>query len=278
MKELGTYERDEGEALPRGMFARLYRYRYALANLVLKDFRVRYRNMSLGFLWSLINPLVMLGVLIIVFSFIHPNRHAHFFPVFLLSGMITYNFFTLCLPPVTNSIMDNASLVKKVIFPRELIPISVVLSNSIHLVIQLILLMAFVLLFKVPLHATILLVPVVFMVEVLFILGMAFACSALSVFYRDMLYIVQSALSVMFWLTPIFYDLAQVKLNLPKPLYYLYLLNPIAGLIDAVRNTLLRGKLPDPESFGIACGVSVAVFIVGVLIFRKRQAYFADKI
>ena len=280
MRSEGTYERDELEpgAVRETKLERLYRYRFALYNLVMKDFKVRYRNMSLGFLWSLLNPLIMLGVLVVVFSYIHPSRHAHFFPVFLLVGMTTYNFFTLCMPPATAAILENASLVKKVIFPRVLIPISVILSQSIHMLIQVGVLGVFVLIFQVPIHATVLWVPVIYLVEVMFIMGMAFACSALNVFYRDILYLVQSSLTVMFWLTPIFYDLAQVKLNLPRPLYLIYILNPIAGCIDALRNAILRGQHPDPESMGVAAVVSLLVLIGGIMIFRSRQQYFSDKI
>jgi len=276
----GTYERDEqmAEGTPSNAFARLYHYRFALHNLIMKDFKVRYRNMSLGFLWSLLNPLIIFAVLIVVFSYIHPSRHAHYFPVFLLIGITTYNFFTLCIAPATSSILDNSSLVKKVIFPRELIPISVILSQMIHMIIQVLLLAVFVAAYSVPIHGTILWVPLIYLVELLFILGMSFACSALNVFYRDILYIVQSSLTVMFWLTPIFYDLAQVKLNLPRPLYFVYLLNPIAGCIDALRAAIIRGEHPDPESMGMAVGVALVVLIGGTMIFFRRQKYFSDKI
>ncbi|HMP90455.1 MAG TPA: ABC transporter permease [Kiritimatiellia bacterium] len=280
MNSVGTYERMEQETgvEAESRLARIYRYRFALYNLIMKDFKVRYRNMSLGILWSLLNPLIMLGVLVVVFSYIHPSRHAHFFPVFLLIGMTTYNFFSLCMPPATAAILENASLVKKVIFPRVLIPVSVILSQFIHLLIQVCLLTVFVLAFRVPLHFTILWVPLIYLVLLTFIMGMAFACSALNVFYRDILYLVQSSLTVMFWLTPIFYDLAQVKLNLPRPLYLVYILNPIAGCIDGLRNAILRGKHPDPESMGVAAGVALFALGAGIMIFRSRQKHFSDKI
>jgi ABC-type polysaccharide/polyol phosphate export permease len=262
----------------RARVAGVYRYRFALWNLVLKDFRVRYRNMSLGFLWSLLNPLVMLGVMVIVFSYIHPSRHAVHFPIFLLLGMVIYNYFSLCMPPATQSILDNAALVKKVTFPRELMPISVVLSQGIHVLIQLALVGVFLGVFRIPPRAAWLLVPCYFFVEFLFITGAALACSALNVFYRDILYIVQSLLTVFFWLTPVFYDLPQVKMNLPPFLYRIYILNPLAGLIDATRRAVLSGRGPDPESFGMALAVTGLVCLLGVKLFHSRQAYFADKI
>jgi ABC-type polysaccharide/polyol phosphate export permease len=269
--------REEADSLRKRAMG-VYRYRFALWNLILKDFRVRYRNMSLGFLWSLLNPLVMLGVLVVVFSYIHPSRHAVNFPVFLLLGMVTYNYFSLCLPAATQSILDNAALVKKVTFPRELMPLSVVLSQGIHVLIQLALIGVFLAVFRIPPRATWFLVPCYFFVEFLFITGAALVCSALNVFYRDILYIVQSLLAVFFWLTPVFYDLPQVKLNLPYPLYKVYLMNPLAGLIDAVRRAVLYGRGPDPESFGTAVAVALLTCLLGLKIFHARQAYFSDKI
>jgi len=271
-------ESEGGEPLSGSLFERLHRYRFALWNLILKDFRVRYRNMSLGVLWSLLNPLVMLGVLVIVFSYIHPSRHANFFPIFLLLGMVTYNFFSLCLPPATNAVVENAALVKKVIFPRELIPVSVVLSQVVHLLIQLALLLVFLLLFRVPPRTAWLLVPALFAAEMVFIMGAAMLCSALNVFYRDILYLVQSLLTVLFWLTPIFYDLKQVKLNLPRPLYLLYILNPLAGYIDAVRFAVLGERPLDLEALCMALAVTLFTLLLGMRVFRARQPHFADKL
>lgn len=280
MNTLASYTREDehGPVATTTTWANVRRYRFALLNLVLKDFRTRYRNMSLGILWSVINPLVMLGVLIVVFSFIHPQKHAHFFPVFLLIGMVIYNIFSLCLPPATNSIQSNVSLVKKVIFPRELIPLSVVLSQVVHAGIQTVLLFTFVLIFSVPFAWTWLWIIPAYFILFVYILGVSFAASALAVTYRDILYVVESGLKVLFWLTPIFYDLAQVRLNLPRPLYFVYLLNPMAGCIDAVRRGILRGQHPDWESFLVALVVSIFTGWFGWLIFRKRQALFADRI
>ena len=99
---------------------------------------MRYRNMSLGVLWSILNPLVMLGVLVFVFTFIFPQGESQpVFPVFVLLGLVCYNFLSLCINTSTNCIVDHASLVKKVIFPRQVLPLAVVLSQSIHVLIQL---------------------------------------------------------------------------------------------------------------------------------------------
>jgi lipopolysaccharide transport system permease protein len=269
------------EAPRGGLLREVWEYRYALHNLVLKDFRVRYRNMSLGMLWSVLNPLVMLAVLVVVFSYIHPNRTQHYFPIFLLLGLISFNFFSLCVSAATTCIKDNASLVKKVIFPRQLLPLAVLFSQTIHLLIQIALLFIFILWFKVPIRPSYGWLLLIFAVEWAAILGISLLCSALNVFYRDVQYVVESLLRVMFWFTPIFYALRTVRIslsNIHPALYYLFLMNPLAGCIDASRWAVLEGRAPDWHAFGFAAGVSLFWLVVGVWFFERTKGYFADKI
>lgn len=256
--------------------AGLWRWRYALRNLVAADFCVRYRNMSLGVLWSLLNPLVLLGMFAFVFTYAVRGAAQPFFPVFLLLGIVLYNFFSLSLAAATPTLLFNARIVKKVPFPRLLLPVSIVLSQGAHFLIQTALLGLFMAAWRVPLTRHWLWVPAILAVELAFVIGIACAASALSVCFRDTRYIVESGLVVLFWLTPVFYPLDAVRLAAPPWLFRLYLFNPLAGVIDSARAVLLRAAPPDPLAFGTAAVMAAAVFVAGLGLFRRLAPTCAD--
>jgi len=258
------------------LVADIWAHRFALRNLVMKDFRIRYRNMSLGVIWSVLNPLVMLGILLVVFTVVYPQRGQAYFPISVLLGLVSYNFFSLCIPAATKSVLENAPLVKKVIFPRQILPISVVLSQSIQVLVQFILVAAFVLLFQVPLTAKFLLAPFIVGVLLLFVIGAGLLCSALNVIFRDTHYIIESLLTVLFWLSPVFYPLTIVHEKFPKWLFGLYILNPLAGCIEALRRVILQDLYPDGVSFAVACIVSFVTLVLGAALFARLQRRFAD--
>ncbi len=246
-------------------------YRFVLENLVLKDFKVRYRNMSLGVFWSLLNPLIMMTVLTLVFTRFMPNT-TRGYPVAVLCGLVPFNFFTLAWANGTTSLIDNANLIKRVPIPREVVPISIVLSNCLNLAIQFGVLFAFTLIFGYRANAAWAWIPLISFFYILFVLGLVLATSALDVYLRDMRYVVESANTVLFWLVPIVYGFDII----PGGFRQMYELNPIAAMVMALRRIIMQASAPAPTLvWKLALG-SVATLGAGWMIFRALERRFYD--
>jgi len=246
-------------------------YRFLLKNLILKDFRIRYRNMSLGMFWSLLNPLVMLAVYDFVFTKIFRNPLPHF-ALFILCGILPFNFFATAWMTGTGSIVDNAGLIKRVPVPREIVPIASVLSNVLHLVIQMGLLVGFVLTAGLTLNFYWLYLPVIWALELVFVCGCALLFSAINVYIRDTRYFVESATLVLFWLVPIFYSFSAV----PPRFKDLYQYNPIAALVLAMRDIVLDARAPSDVLLIKLTVVSFVALIAGLFVFRRLKPRFFD--
>jgi len=246
-------------------------YFFLLRNLVLKDFRTRYRNMSLGVFWSLVNPLVMMVVLTFVFTKIFPSSIPKF-PVFVLCGIVPFSFFNQAWASGTTSIVDNAQLIKRVPVPREAMPVASVLGNAIHLCIQVGLLLLVAVAFRTGINRYWLWLPVLWTCELVFVCGCALLCGALDVYVRDMRYVVESASTVLFWLVPIFYDISMVRPQYAE----LYQFNPIAALVLALRSIILQDKAPGTPLLIKLFVVSFFMFGLGWYVFRRLRHRFYD--
>ncbi len=244
---------------------------YALSTLVMKDFRVRYRNMSLGVAWSVLNPLVMMTTLWCVFTKIYPAGKEEHFPLFLLCGLVPYNFFAIAWVGATVSLIENAQLIKRVPVPREVIPIATVLSNCVQMGAQLGLVMVMAFVVGVGANVQWLWLPVIWLLYVGFVCGLGFLSAALNVYVRDLRYVVESVNVVLFWLVPIWYGFEQIA-----PEYRtIYAYNPVAAMAMAMRRVMLEAQPPGASLLWNLAFASVFMLVLGTVSFRllKRRFY-----
>jgi len=268
----------------------LFSYRELIENLVVRDLKVRYRSSVLGFFWSWLNPLLLMTVFTVVFTVMVPNLAIPKFPVFVLSALLPWNFFSAAVTSAINSIVHNAHLTKKVYFPREILPISTVLSNLVNFLLSLPVLFLFVVLFGVPLTPSLLFLPLIVLVQVAFATGVALVLSTLNVFYRDTAVIMEVVMQAWFFLTPIFYPaelLPEWKTlwGVALPVRRLtYILNPMASIIASYRTVLYgftNGSPPAPPAldfFSRTIVTSLICLIVGYAIFTRHAHRFGEEV
>jgi len=264
------------------------RSRGLLYDLFWKDLRAKYRRAVIGLLWAVLQPVLMMLILTFVFGYLLRDLMGariggriggaeHSYAVFLLAGLVPWQFLAVGLTGATNSIVANQDLIKKVYFPRETVPLAAILYSVLNFAIGLV---TFFVVFSVlegpgSLGAGVVFAPLVFAVQLPLITGLGLACSALNVLYRDVAYMVEVALAFGFYATPIIYDLPR---NLPPWLYRIYMLNPMAHLVEAYRQALLMNRFPDHAHLLWPLATGAAVMLLGAWVFRRFAPTFADHI
>ncbi|MBI2953469.1 MAG: ABC transporter permease [Chloroflexi bacterium] len=253
----------------------LLKYRELVRNLVVRDLKIRYKRSFLGFIWSLLNPLLMMMVFTLVFTVMMPNNRIDKFPIFILVAILPWNWCSAAVASATGSIVSNGGLIKKVYFPRELLPMSVVLSNLVNFLLALIVLFAMLLIFGVQIKLIFALLPVIIFIQMVFLMGLALFLSALNVSFRDAEVIMDVAILAWFFLTPVFYDIGDL---FPDYSRWLYIVNPMASLISTYRIILLGGGAPDMFFVLRTFATALAVFFAGYWYFARRARTFGEEL
>lgn len=255
------------------MFRNLYQYREFLKTSVLKDFRGKYKKSFLGVLWSFINPLLQLLIYSIVFSFIM-RAGIDNYACFLIVALIPWTFFNATLIQSTTSIVNNAGIVKKVYFPREILPISTVTSNLLNFIISCIIIVAALLITGVGLSWYVLLLPIILIVQYILLIGLAFILSSITVYIRDLEYFINVLMMLWFYLCPVVYSVEFI----PDKWMPLFSLNPMLHIINAYRDILFYKRLPDMANLGIWFMISVVIALIGYKIFKGLEKRFAEEL
>ncbi len=266
------------------------RYRELLRALVTRDLKLRYKNSVLGFLWSLVNPLLLMLVFTVVFTVMIPEMQVPNFPVFVLCAVLPWNFFSTAILSAVHAISDNGHLIKKVYFPLEVLPLATVFSNMANFLLAFVVLLAMVIVFGIPLTSALLWLPVVIIAHLLFTCGVAFILATMNVFYRDTGIIMEVLIQAWFFLTPVFYPLevlpqSALVWGLELPIQRLvYILNPMASIIASYRAILYGSTLGSPPhapalDFMARTLVTAGVcFLFGLWFFGRYRERFAEEV
>lgn len=257
------------------LFKDLYNYRELLKSNIKKDIRGRYKGSFLGVLWSFINPLLMTLVYAIVFPYLMRGAEYEHYTTFLIIGILPWNWFTTSIAQGTYSILGNAGIIKKVYFPREILPISVVISGLINFLISCIVMAIFIIFSGIGFSYYIVFLPLIILAQFLFSLGIVFITSAINIYVRDLEYIINFIIQMLFYATPILYSM---DLFSGSKIGTLIQLNPMTSIINSYRNILYWKTNPEIKSLIIVFIGSLLLCIVGLKIFKKLSKGFAEEI
>ena len=253
----------------------VWRRRELLFHMTVRHLRGQYKQSILGYAWAFVNPLSLMLTLSFVFSVIvKVNTGSIPYPLFILIGLLPWNFFSSAVSSATDSITGASSLVTKVYFPRELLPTAAVLTKVVDLALGLIILVGMMAYYGYPPEWTLAWVPVLFAIHLVFILGLALPLAALNLFFHDVRFLVGVVLTLWFYITPVIYPVDLV----PDKYRVLFDLNPNSLFINAYRRVVLQGISPGEDRLLLGLTVAVLTFIVGYFLFKRMESGFADRI
>lgn len=252
----------------------IYEYRELLKSTIKKELRGRYKGSFLGFFWSFLNPLLMLVIYSIVFSIVLKVRVPHYnYALFLFTGLTPWTFFNLNIVQSTTIFIVNSNLIKKIHFPRLILPLATTLTNLINMLLTMVIVFVALWCSGVAPTALYLYLPVIILIETV----LAFACSiilsSITIYLRDLEHIISVVLLAWFYMTPVIYPPNYV----PTKFTLLFSLNPMVPIINSYRNVLLFNKPPDERLAGAAV-FSILLLLGGNFLFSKLQKRFAEEL
>lgn len=253
-------------------------HRELLWQMVGREVKARYKQSILGYFWVVLNPLAQMLVMSFAFSLIlriPTNAGANIpYSIFLFTALLPWNLFATSLSSACNSLVNSATLITKVYFPRTILVLATTFSKLIDFFFALIILIIYLIIYQIPINLNILWIFPIFFIQLLFTLGISLFLSAANLIYRDIQYLVNLVLILWMYATPVIYPADIV----PDQYKIIFQLNPMAVIINAYRQTILGGGLPNITSLLVATILSIITFSLGLSYFKSREKIFADNI
>ncbi len=264
-----------------------YNYRELIAALVWKNIVIRYKQSYLGILWAVLKPIMLMLIFTLVRSFVGIDTGNIPYPILTFAALLPWVFFQESASEGVTSVTSNASLIKKIYFPREVFPITAMVTKIVELAISFGILGGMMVYYKMMPTIYGLWVPVVIFYTMMVALGISFFGAAINVYYRDMSQALPVVLSLLMYGSPVMYPLSLVHKKLieeqaaghwSNDLYTLYTLNPLAGIIDSFQRVMLKGLPPDFEALYPGMVLTLVILPISYLYFKRAENWFADVI
>lgn len=244
----------------------LLRYRDLVWYLVARDLKVRYRRSTIGFLWTMLQPLLTMGVLVVVFSAVFRFEISNY-PVYALSGILFWNFFSQSVVSSMNSLKTNAGLLRKLPLPKAVFPVAAVISGLVNLLLALIPLFAILIATGHPLRPALLFLPLSILLAVAFTLGAGLLLSPLAAFFSDVVELVNVLLLLGMYLTPVFYP----QEIIPLDYRWIVRFNPLRSVLEVFRDPIYFGKVPPLSHLAVTLVIAVLALLIGIVAFRRSS-------
>jgi ABC-2 type transport system permease protein len=248
----------------------LIRYRDLIFALVARELKVRYRRSAIGFTWTMLQPLLTMLVLQVVFNSLFKFRldEGTNYPVYALAGILFWNFFSQSIVASMNSLKTNSPILRKLPIPKEVFPLATVISGVINLVLALVPLMLILLVTRQPMGPSLLFLPVSILIAALFTLGAGLLLSPLAVFFSDVVEMISVLLSILMYLTPVFYPMKILENSKYLPLVRF---NPVRSILEVFRDPIFRSKVPPLSHLSVSIGIAILALVIGTWTFRRSS-------